>query len=125
MKIPVQRPKPNWLKSILFLKCPNCRQGNVFQSPLKMYADCPHCGIHFEREDGYFMMAVFVGYVMSFFIAVPVVVVLYFTVRPSIWGYLIGAAVALLLATPAIFHYARVVWLFIDQLIDPRPEANP
>ena len=70
------------------------------------------------------MMAVFVGYVMSFFIAVPVVVALYFTVRPSIWGYLIGAAVALLLASPLIFHYARVVWMFIDQLLDPRPETK-
>ena len=69
-------------------------------------------------------MAVFVGYVMSFFIAVPAIVILYFTIRPSIWGYVIGATVALLLASPLVFHYARVVWLFIDQLLDPRPESR-
>jgi uncharacterized protein (DUF983 family) len=89
-----------------------------------MYEDCPRCGIHFEREDGYFMMAVFVGYVMSFFVAVPVVVVLYVTIRPSIWTYLIAAAVALLLAAPLIFHYARVVWMYIDQWLDPRREGQ-
>lgn len=119
-----QQSNPNWLKAVVQMKCPNCRQGNVFRKPLRMYEDCPHCGIHYEREDGYFMMAVFVGYVMSFFIAVPTIVILYFTMRPSIWGYLIGASVALLLASPLIFHYARVVWMFIDQLLDPRPETN-
>ena len=89
-----------------------------------MNEDCPHCGIHFEREDGYFMMSVFVGYVMSFVIGVAVVVGLYFTIRPSIWTYLIAATVALLLASPLIFHYARVVWMYIDQLLDPRREGE-
>lgn len=124
MKTAMPQAKPNWLKAILQMKCSSCRQGKVFRAPLRMYEDCPHCGIHYEREDGYFMMAVFVGYVMSFFIAVPVIVLLYFALRPSIWGYLIGATVALLLASPLIFHYARVVWLFIDQLLDPRPEPK-
>ena len=94
----------------------------MFHKPMRMHEDCPHCGVHFEREDGYFMMAVFVGYVMSFFVAVPVVVALYFAIRPSVWGYLIGASLALLIASPLIFHYARVVWMFIDQLLDPRRE---
>lgn len=96
----------------------------MFRTPMRMYEDCPQCGIHFEREDGYFMMAVFVGYVMSFFIAVPAVVILYYTIGSSIWGYLIGATIALLLASPLIFHYARVVWMFIDQLLDPRLETK-
>ncbi|WP_420630578.1 DUF983 domain-containing protein [Candidatus Leptofilum sp.] len=122
MKTATKTAKLNWLKAIVTMKCPNCRQGNVFRKPLRMHADCPHCGIHFEREDGYFMMAVFVGYVMSFFIAVPIVVGLYFWVRPTIWGYLIGATIALLVASPLIFHYARVVWMYIDQLLDPRRE---
>lgn len=124
MKTSTTLDKPNWLKAIITMKCPNCRRGNVFFAPLKMHEDCPVCGIHYEREDGYFMMAVFVGYVMSFFVAVPVVVILALTVRPSIWGYLIGAAIALAVGAPFIFHYARVVWMFIDQLLDPRPESS-
>ncbi len=115
-------PKPSWLKAILSLKCPKCRQGNVFRAPLRGYEDCPHCDIHFEREDGYFMMSVFVGYVMSVFFTVPVMAIIYWTIRPSVWGYLIGVIIALLLAFPIIFHYARVIWLFIDQLLDPRRE---
>jgi len=66
-------------------------------------------------------MAVFVGYVMSFFIVVPLLLILYLTIRPTIVGYLIGSIVALLLAAPLIFHYARVIWMHIDELLDPRP----
>jgi len=55
---------------------------------------------------------------------VAVVVGLYFTIRPTIWGYLIGATVALVLLSPLIFHYARVIWLYIDQLLDPRREGE-
>ena len=87
-----------------------------------MYEDCPQCGIHFEREDGYFMMSVFVGYVMGVVITVPVLLILYLTIRPSVWGYLIGATVALIILSPLIFHYARVIWMYIDQLLDPRRE---
>ena len=122
MKTAIKSPKPNWLKAMVTMKCPNCRQGNVFRKAMRMHEDCPQCGIHFEREDGYFMMAVFVGYVMGVVLTVPVLVGLYLTIRPSIWGYLIGASVALVLASPLIFHYARVVWLYIDQRLDPRRE---
>ena len=124
MNTAAPQQKPNWLKAIVQMKCPNCRQGKVFRKAMQMYDDCPHCGIHYEREDGYFMMAVFVGYVMSFFIAVPAIVVLYFMLRPSIWGYVIGATITLLLASPLVFHYARVVWMYIDQLLDPRPQVK-
>ena len=108
------------LFAILKLKCPHCLQGSVFNKPFKMHPDCPHCGIHFEREEGYFMMSVFVGYVMSFFIAVPALVVMYLTMNPTIWEYVFGALLALVLFSPLIFHYARVIWMHIDELLDPR-----
>lgn len=108
------------LFAILKLKCSHCLQGSVFRKPFKMYPDCPHCGIHFEREEGYFMMSVFVGYVMSFFIAVPILVILYLTMAPTIWGYVFGALLALVLFSPLIFHYARVIWMHLDELLDPR-----
>lgn len=70
------------------------------------------------------MMAVFVGYVMSFFLVAPVLLALYWTIRPSIIGYVIGAAAALVLFSPLLFHYARVVWMHIDELLDPRERKS-
>ncbi|NJN55363.1 MAG: DUF983 domain-containing protein [Anaerolineae bacterium] len=94
--------------------------GDVFRKPFVMNPTCAQCGIVYERERGYFMMSVFVGYVMSFFVVVPVLVALYLTIRPSMTGYLVGAAITLLLAIPFIFHYARVVWMHLDEWMDPR-----
>ena len=108
------------LTAVLKLKCPHCLNGSVFKKPLKMYPDCPHCGIHFEREEGYFMMSVFVGYVMSFFIAVPTLIIMYLTMTPTIWEYVFGALLVLLIFSPLVFHYARVVWMHLDELMDPR-----
>lgn len=113
------------LKALLLLKCPHCRQGSVFRKPFAMYTTCPQCGVRYEREQGYFMMSVFVGYVMSFFIVVPVLALLYLAIRPGLMGYVIGTAIALLLAIPFLFHYARVIWMYLDELLDPRPASEP
>ena len=66
------------------------------------------------------MMSVFVGYVMSFFIAVPVLILMYLTMTPTIWEYVFGALLALVIFSPLVFHYARVIWIHIDELLDPR-----
>ena len=88
-----------------------------------MFPTCGHCGIRYERERGYFMMSVFVGYVMGFFVIVPVLAILYLTVQPTLTGYIVAALVALVLAIPLIFHYARVIWMHLDELMDPRPTS--
>lgn len=108
------------LKAMLLLKCSSCLKGSVFQKPFVMHPDCPECGIHFERERGYFMMSVFVGYVMGFFVVLPALGLVYLTLKPDLMGYLITAVVALLLSIPILFHYARVVWMHIDEILDPR-----
>ncbi len=112
------------LKAILKLKCPHCLEGDVFRKPFSMYPFCPNCSIEYEREQGYFMMAVFVGYIMGFFIVMPVLGLMYLTVRPPMMTYLIGSVVTLLLTIPLIFHYARVVWMHLDELLDPRRESS-
>ena len=108
------------LKAILTLKCPHCLQGNVYRGFFKMNPSCLHCGIVYSREQGYFMVAVFVGYVMGFVIAVLAMIGLYFTVKPDAIGYLVGASLIVFLSIPFIFHYARVIWMHMDELLDPR-----
>jgi len=90
-----------------------------------MNKSCPHCGVVYEREQGYFMTAVFVGYVMGFVIAVLAGLGLYLTVKPDAIGYLLGASGVVFLSIPLVFRYSRVVWMHVDQLIDPRerPES--
>ncbi len=116
----------NWLLAILRLRCSHCRKGPVYKSWGRMNETCPHCGIHFEREQGYWMMSVFIGYVMYFVILGPLSLVLYLQQTPFITLMFLDGVLIFLLALP-IFIYARVIWLYIDELLDPRTEepANP
>ena len=100
-------------------RCPHCLKGSIFINFWRMHEDCPVCGIHYEREDGYFMMAVFVGYVINFAILVPMGLILYFQ-GASAQQFLIAVGGTALLLAPFIFRYARVIWLHIDEVLDPR-----
>ena len=52
-------------------KCPRCRIGKVFDGPTysfraqRMNEFCPHCSLKFEREPGYFYVAMFVSYAFN------------------------------------------------------------
>jgi hypothetical protein len=81
---------------------------------------CPVCGIAFEREPGYFLGAMYFSYAMAVICVVPVVVIGLW----RNWSYpVIGAAagVELVLLSPLLFRYSRVIWMHFDQHFDPRP----
>jgi uncharacterized protein (DUF983 family) len=107
------------LRAILRCRCPHCLKGEVFSAFLKMYETCPVCGIEYEREHGFFMMSIFFGYILGFIAVVPVLVVL-FLMDASILAYFVVSAVVLIPLSPLIFRYSRVLWLHLDELMDPR-----
>jgi hypothetical protein len=85
-----------------------------------MNRQCPVCHIAFEREPGYFLGAMYFSYGMAVIAATPLVLV----GLARGWSFpMIGAlaAVELVLLTPVIFRYSRVVWMYMDQYFDPRP----
>lgn len=89
-----------------------------------MHPDCPVCGVHFEREVGYWSMSIFMGYVLYFFLLAPPLVLMYF-LRVPLTQFLIISGVAVVLLAPLVFHYARVAWLHIDEILDPRRDPRP
>ncbi len=109
----------NRLLAIFLCRCPICLRGPVFRSLLGMHPDCPHCGVHFERETGYFLNAMFFAYVLGFLVLAPTMLYLYFRQVSTLWFTVIVTAETLLL-WPWVFRYSRVLWLHTDQLIDPR-----
>lgn len=111
------------LKAILQARCPHCMKGEVFSSFLKMHETCPVCGIDFEREHGFFMMAIFFGYILGFMAVVPVLIILFLS-DASILAYFVASALVLIPLSPFIFRYSRILWLHLDELMDPR-SATP
>jgi uncharacterized protein (DUF983 family) len=117
-------PKHNRFLAILRLHCPVCLEGRTFRSLLGMYKDCPRCGIHYEREHGYYLNAMFFAYAMGFVIVAPTALYLYIRGASTLWfSIIVGAELVLL--WPFIFRYSRVLWMHVDQLLDPRrPEET-
>lgn len=111
----------NFFAAILLRRCSHCRKGRIFRGFWRMNQDCPECGIHFEREPGYWMMSVFIGYVMYGVILAPVALVLYFQQVPMQTSFIIMGVLIAVLTLP-VFIYARVIWLYIDELLDPRKD---
>jgi hypothetical protein len=53
----------------------------------------------------------------------PIVIYLYVNDASATW-YLLTLLPTLLILSPVIFHYARVLWLHIDEVLDPRREGE-
>src|SRR5438128_12524856 len=53
------------LKRGLKLKCPNCGLGSLYRSPFRMNPSCLHCDLVFEREQGYFIGAIYINVIAT------------------------------------------------------------
>ena len=112
------------LWALLRQRCPVCLQGQVFTSLFGMHTHCPVCGVKYERETGYFLNSMFIGYAAGFLVLVPTAVLLYF-LDVSILVFSLVIIGETLLLTPLIFRYARILWMHADQVLDPRrPEIQ-
>ena len=111
---------PSRLAAVIAQRCPVCLEGSVFRSFLGMHSDCPNCGIHYERESGYFLNAM--AYVIGFVIFAPLALILYFQQVSALWFGVVMLGLIFVL-WPLIFRYSRVIWMHIDQVIDPRDQT--
>ena len=86
-----------------------------------MHEHCPVCGLRFEREQGYFVGAMYVGYVLML---PPSALICYILWRITgrfgdnlfLWTFL-----AALPLVPAVLRWSRVLWLHLDWRFDPDP----
>ncbi len=80
-----------------------------------MHRECPRCGLKFEREPGYFLGAMYISYGLGAGLVLAGMALLrLFTDLSFHWVF--GIMVALLwLATPWIFRYSRVLFMYTER----------
>ena len=84
-----------------------------------MYDQCPSCGLKFYREQGYFLGAMYISYIISAGLICAFALLLWALTKWSFEGILAGALVMFLpLALPITF-FSRVLWIYWDQWFDP------
>jgi len=101
-------------------RCPRCRRGAMFSTPMyglqsqKINKTCPHCGLVFEREPGYFYVAMLVSYAMfvAEMITLGVAIAVLTGGSHNPWLYIgIILSTGVILA-PFNFRYSRIILLY-------------
>jgi hypothetical protein len=85
-----------------------------------MNDECPSCGLRFLRETGYFLGAMYISYGLGVLTILPVAVILATLAGWPLWAVLTVAILQTLIFMPVFFRYSRIIWLHVDQAIDPR-----
>jgi uncharacterized protein (DUF983 family) len=108
--------------AILRQRCPRCRQGHVFRGSTDMNPGCPVCGLPFEREQGYFLGAMYVSYTISMVVLGLMMWVGSLLLPTWDLGVLVlVACVFYLPLVPMVFRYSRVIWIHFDRWAWPGP----
>ena len=108
----------------LRLACPACGRGRLFESAWRMARRCPVCGLAFEREDGYFVGAMYVGMVTTSAIAIGLYAVGRLLLDLDAGVLLAVLIIAMVALPPLLWRHTRALWLAIDHAIDPRASGR-
>jgi len=120
--------KPPALMSILKQRCPRCRAGKIFRGSIfrgfpKMYERCEVCDLKYEREAGYFLGAMYISYGLALVTIAIIAALLWSVTSWSIVKDIAWAAIFFLPFAPSLTLFARVLWIYLDQTVDPERPA--
>lgn len=124
-----------YLKRALQLRCPECGQKPIFApwrstrslrdwfTPLD---GCPRCGYPYEREPGYFLLAIWaVNYGLGSLLGLAIYFTLLFTVELSTPQILCAVLLPVLCFNLLFARHAKAIFLAFDHFVDPhRPPGG-
>jgi uncharacterized protein (DUF983 family) len=120
----MQIAKRSTLSAIVRQLCPRCRAARIFRTSIfsgfpRMHETCPNCGLKFEREQGYFLGAMYISYGLALMTIVALCLILWALTswslqKIAVWGILLFLPLA-----PSLALFSRVLWIYLDRAIDP------
>jgi uncharacterized protein (DUF983 family) len=121
------RPTPNYLWSILSMKCPRCRRGPMFKNSnaykkitlahiFDMPEHCSVCGQKYDLEPGFWYGTAYVSYALAVAISVSTFVAWLVLIGVStednrIFYWLGFNAIALIVLQPWMMRLSRVIYI--------------
>jgi len=84
-----------------------------------MRETCEACGLKFNREPGYFLGAMYISYGLGSVAIIAIGLGLWLVtgwqvLRVGFWAMVLFVPLA-----PAVTYLSRVLWIYLDQAIDP------
>lgn len=107
-------------------RCPRCGSGHLFRRYFNIVSDCPRCGLHFEREPGYWAGALAINItVVGGCFAVVFVVALALTIPKVPVVPLLVLFVPIVVLGPIVYYpFSKTVWMAVDRAILQRLDPN-
>jgi len=84
-----------------------------------MLERCPVCALKFEREPGYFLGAMYISYGVALITIGGLALAIWLGMRWSLQRSMLWAILLFLPLAPAITLFSRVLWIYLDQALDP------
>ena len=109
------------IEPILRCKCPNCKNGDIFQNQgsgllfriPKMYRRCPVCNYKFERETGFFFGAMFVSYALAAAQMIICLIIFWHLIGLSPLSVFIIIAIMAAILSSLNFRLSRSIWIYL------------
>ena len=86
---------------------------------------CSVCGLKFQREEGYFLGAMYISFGLALVIIALIALLLWVMTGWWITKAVVWAVVIFLPLAPGISLFARVLWIYLDQAFDPDLSKAP
>jgi uncharacterized protein (DUF983 family) len=103
----------------LKLKCPDCGLGSLYRAPFRMNQHCEYCDLIYEREQGYFIGAIYLNVIGTESLLLATLLI-YGIITGKINQAILTALIVLAFTLPLVFfHHSRSLWLSIDHILNP------
>ncbi len=117
---------PAWKAALrgLTRRCPRCGSGKLFRRWFLMVDDCPRCGLHFERSQGYWLGAITINMAATIAAFLVTFVGGMALTWPDVpWDALLVAVIAVAVVIPILIHpIARTTWVALERQFRSRSE---
>jgi uncharacterized protein (DUF983 family) len=101
------------------LQCPRCGRGRLFSGLFTMHERCAACGLVFEREQGYFVGAIYVNYAVTVGITIAGFFLLESVFAPMLTTQIVLWSVFGIAFPLFFFRYSRSLWLSVEYMFNP------
>jgi uncharacterized protein (DUF983 family) len=97
--------------SIIFMKCPRCREGNMFEKPIFSFQKTFTMYDKYSLEPGFYYGAMFISYILSAFTMFGLFAIVKFGLGMDVVPAFISITIVMLGSLVWFFRISRVIWL--------------
>jgi uncharacterized protein (DUF983 family) len=107
-------------------RCARCGSGKLFRHWFHMVEDCPRCGLHFEREQGYFAGALAINLVLvGGAFAVVFITILALTIPDLPIALTLAVCIPIVAIGPIIaYPFSKTIWVAVDRAFLQQLDVN-